>query len=75
MKVDITSDIDLSRFKGDASNLDALYGLPKNVKFCKRCNMSNQQPMSSNEYKHGKHSSKTTTFKTESITSLPVFAP
>ncbi|MDB2582743.1 N-acetyl sugar amidotransferase [Gammaproteobacteria bacterium] len=60
MKVDKTSDIDFSRFKNDTSNLDVLYGLPKDVKFCKRCNMSNQQPMSSNEYKHGKGSIKTT---------------
>jgi len=34
------------------SNLEVKYGLPKDVKFCIKCNMSNQQPMSSNEYSH-----------------------
>lgn len=32
--------------------LEVKYGLPLEVKFCKKCNMSNQQPMSTNEYKH-----------------------
>ncbi len=34
------------------SGLEVKYGLPEDVKYCVRCNMSNQQPMSSNEYKH-----------------------
>ena len=28
------------------------YGLPSKVKYCVRCNISNQQPTSTNEYKH-----------------------
>lgn len=40
--------------------LEIKYGLPGEVKFCKKCNMSNQQPMSSNEYKHSKEEQKET---------------
>jgi N-acetyl sugar amidotransferase len=36
------------------------YGLPKDVKFCVKCNMSNQQPMSTNEYKHSVEEKKET---------------
>ena len=51
---------DLSRFTKPEQELDVLYGMPRYVKFCKICNMSNQQPMSSNEYTHSKDSTKTT---------------
>ena len=51
---------DLSRFNKPEQELDVLYGLPRLVKFCTMCNMSNQQPMSSNEYAHSKDSKKTT---------------
>lgn len=37
-----------------SSNLEAKYGLPETVVFCKRCVMSNQRPSSSVEFKHGK---------------------
>ena len=30
------------------------YGLPEKVKYCKKCNISNQQPTSTNEFKHDK---------------------
>ena len=40
--------------------MEVRYGLPKKVLFCKKCNMSNQQPMSSNEYKHSSKSEKET---------------
>ncbi|KPK27761.1 MAG: LPS biosynthesis protein [Desulfobacterales bacterium SG8_35_2] len=33
-------------------NLEVKYGLPAEVKFCKRCVMSNQRPTSSVEFKH-----------------------
>lgn len=46
--------------KTTSDNLEVKYGLPAEVKFCKKCNMSNQQPMSSNEYKHGKSDKKET---------------
>jgi len=40
--------------------LEAKYGLPEKVVFCKRCVMSNQRPASSVEFKHTKDSKKTT---------------
>jgi N-acetyl sugar amidotransferase len=35
-----------------SQKLDAFYGLPSEVKFCKRCVISNQRPSSSVEFKH-----------------------
>ena len=35
--------IDLTEFKKDKSNVTK-YGLPKEVKFCKKCVISNQRP-------------------------------
>lgn len=35
-----------------AKELEVKYGLPKEVKFCKRCVMSNQRPVSEIEFKH-----------------------
>jgi len=40
--------------------LEAKYGLPQEVKFCKKCVMSNQRPASAIEFKHTKDSKKTT---------------
>lgn len=42
------------------NNLEAYYGLPQEVKFCKRCVMSNQRPASTVEFKHTKDSKKVT---------------
>ena len=55
-----SASVDLSRFDKPHNELEVYYGLPRDVKFCKKCNMSNQQPMSSNEYEHSSTSSKTT---------------
>ena len=41
-------------------NLEAYYGLPSEVKFCKRCTMSNQRPASAVEFKHNRNSKKVT---------------
>ena len=38
----------------EAELLEAKYGLPREVVFCRRCVMSNQRPCSSVEFKHGK---------------------
>ena len=35
---------------------EAYYGLPQDVKFCKRCVISNQRPASRSEFKHDKTS-------------------
>jgi len=43
-----------------AEELTALYGLPKQVAFCKRCVISNQRPNSTVEYKHTADSKKAT---------------
>ncbi|WP_428741978.1 N-acetyl sugar amidotransferase [Tenacibaculum sp.] len=40
--------------------LEAYYGLPNEVKFCKKCLMSNQRPTSAVEFKHTIKSKKTT---------------
>jgi N-acetyl sugar amidotransferase len=40
--------------------LEAKYGLPENVVFCKRCVMSNQRPASTVEFKHTINSKKVT---------------
>ena len=44
----------------ESENLEAFYGLPKNVAFCKRCVISNQRPNSAVEYQHTKASKKVT---------------
>ncbi len=51
---------DLTRYNKSIEDLEVLYGMPRKVKFCTSCNMSNQQPMSSNEYAHNADSKKTT---------------
>lgn len=40
--------------------LETYYGLPAEVRFCKRCVMSNQRPTSTAEFKHTKDSKKVT---------------
>lgn len=60
MKIKPSHDFDQSRFDESQGELEVLYGLPKEVKFCSKCNISNQQPMSSNEYEHSNQSTKTT---------------
>jgi len=42
------------------TELEAYYGLPTQVKFCKRCVISNQRPNSAVEYKHSRHTKKET---------------
>jgi len=60
MSITPSPQTDLSRYEQPEHALEVFYGLPREVKFCRSCNMSNQQPMSSNEYAHGKESTKTT---------------
>ena len=55
-----TRPFDKSAFEKPADQLDAKYGLPKEVGFCKRCVMSNQKPNSAVEYQHTKESKKKT---------------
>jgi N-acetyl sugar amidotransferase len=37
------------------NNYSTRYGLPKEVKYCIKCNVINQRPTSTNEYKHDKN--------------------
>ncbi len=53
-------EVDHSRFKPEATNLEAKYGLPEDVCFCSRCVISNQRPNSAAEYAHVASSKKTT---------------
>ncbi len=52
--------IDYRKFEAPASDLEAKYGLPRDVKFCKTCVISNQRPNSAVEYQHTKDSKKQT---------------
>lgn len=53
-------DVDLSKFEGPEEILETKYGLPAQVKFCKKCVISNQRPNSAVEYKHTSTSKKET---------------
>ncbi len=48
------------RYTRPERELEVWYGLPREVAFCKKCNISNQQPMSCNEYLHKRESRKAT---------------
>jgi N-acetyl sugar amidotransferase len=52
--------VDLSRFEANPEKLDAFYGLPKEVRFCSKCVISNQRPNSAVEYKHTRETAKAT---------------
>jgi N-acetyl sugar amidotransferase len=51
--------VDRSKYETDAPK-EAFYGLPKEVKFCTRCVISNQRPNSAVEYAHTAESKKKT---------------
>ncbi len=52
--------VDLARFQKREDELEAFYGLPRHVAFCKRCVISNQRPNSAVEYAHTQGSRKET---------------
>jgi N-acetyl sugar amidotransferase len=52
--------IDLSQYAPDARGPDTYYGLPREVRFCRECVISNQRPNSAVEYKHTADSKKVT---------------
>jgi len=53
-------DIDLSQYAPSVKAPSVKYGLPREVKFCKSCVISNQRPNSAVEFKHTADSKKTT---------------
>ncbi len=59
-RIRVPSEVDKSAFAVNARNLEAKYGLPQDVRFCKACVISNQRPNSAVEYNHTKQSKKTT---------------
>ncbi len=56
----LLQEIDLAAFETPADELATKYGLPREVKFCKRCVISNQRPNSAVEYQHTSASKKET---------------
>jgi N-acetyl sugar amidotransferase len=60
--VDQVIERDGKRYVVDATDgpLEIKYGLPAEVKYCKRCVISNQRPSSAVEFKHTKESKKST---------------
>lgn len=56
MKIKYPGKIDEKKYTGE--NLEAYYGLPKEVKFCKECVISNQRPNSCQEFEHTKETKK-----------------
>tara|TARA_R110001599_G_scaffold135013_1_gene313263 strand:- start:3747 stop:5075 length:1329 start_codon:yes stop_codon:yes gene_type:complete len=52
--------IDMSRYAPDVTGSEAFYGLPKQIRFCSKCVISNQRPNSTVEHKHTSESKKTT---------------
>ena len=54
--------VNLTQFTKTNPNLEAYYGLPKDIKYCKKCVISNQRPNSAVEYNHTKESKKETIY-------------
>lgn len=55
-----TGQINLANFDEKKQKLEAKYGLPTEISFCKKCTISNQRPNSAVEYTHTKSSKKKT---------------
>lgn len=51
---------DLNKFSDTGPELEARYGLPREIQFCKRCLISNQRPNTVSEFLHHPKSKKTT---------------
>ena len=52
--------VDLSKFQVEEEHAEVKYGLPREVKFCRSCVVSNQRPNSAVEYQHTIESKKAT---------------
>jgi len=74
-KIQYPSPVDLRDFAKDNRDSKALYGLPKETIFCKKCVISNQRPNSAIEYNHTQESKKNTiNFDTNGICDACNFA-
>jgi N-acetyl sugar amidotransferase len=61
-KIKYPSVINMDNFEKHSTELQAYYGLPSTVRYCKKCVISNQRPNSAVEYQHTKESKKDTIF-------------
>jgi N-acetyl sugar amidotransferase len=59
-KIKYPDPVDFAAFAKSNNDPQALYGLPRDVVYCKKCVISNQRPNSAVEYKHTKDSRKET---------------
>lgn len=59
-KISYPKPVNLDEYKADTPNPKVFYGLPSEVKFCKRCVISNQRPNSAVEFEHTQSSNKKT---------------
>jgi len=53
-------DVDLAQFSAPEERLGVKFGLPRNVRFCESCVISNQRPNSAVEYAHTRNTAKET---------------
>jgi N-acetyl sugar amidotransferase len=53
-------EIDYSKFRLSDDEAETKYGLPREIKFCKKCVISNQRPNSCQEFEHKKGTKKET---------------
>jgi len=58
--IKVPSSVDIKLFAKNSTASDTKYGLPQDVKYCKKCVISNQRPNSAVEYDHKGSSKKTT---------------
>lgn len=63
-KIPYPHEVNFEKFKSNyqPTEGDVKYGLPLEVKYCKRCVISNQRPSSAVEYNHGANTKKKTIF-------------
>ena len=52
--------INLNDYSKDLKTPKVFYGLPKEIKYCKKCVISNQRPNSAVEFEHTQESTKAT---------------
>jgi N-acetyl sugar amidotransferase len=75
MKIPYPSKVNLNNYAKTKNNQPAYYGLPKDVKFCKKCVVSNQRPNSTVEFKNKISDNKETiNFNENGICEACVFA-
>ena len=59
-KIKYPEKINLNLYAKEKKNNETFYGLPNEIKFCKKCVISNQRPNSAIEYDHKRDTKKNT---------------